>query len=317
MLYRNKKVVLVVPCYNEGLTIQKVISDFRIEMPAIEAFVFDNMSTDNTVEAARSAGAHVVSVSLRGKGNVVRRMFADIEADIYVMVDGDDTYDPASVTRLVDALIDEGLDMVVGCRETPKSEVGAAYRRGHRFGNKMFTGSVVRIFGGELTDMLSGYRVFSRRFVKSFPALSKGFEIETELSVHALELRMPYGEFVTEYRARSEGSVSKLNTYRDGIRILWMIFKLVKAEKPLFFFSVGFALCVLLALILAVPLLSTYLQTGLVPRFPTAVLCSGLVVLGFLSLVCGLILDTVTLGRLEAKRLAYLQISPTRHFDRA
>lgn len=315
MLYRGQKIALVVPCYNEGMTIKKVINDFRLEMSAIEAFVFDNMSNDDTVLAALSVGAHVVSVPLLGKGNVVRRMFADIDADIYIMVDGDDTYDASSVTSLVDKLIDEGLDMVVGCRETPESLVGDAYRRGHQLGNKLLTGTVVKIFGGKFTDMLSGYRVFTRRFVKSFPALSKGFEIETELTVHALELRMPYGELKTEYRARPQGSVSKLSTYRDGIRILWMIIKLVKAEKPLVFFSVGFAVCVFLALIFAMPLLGTYLQTGLVPRLPTAVLCSGLIVLGFLSLVCGLIVDTVTLGRLEAKRLAYLQISPIRHSD--
>jgi hypothetical protein len=197
--------------------------------------------------------------------------------------------------------------MVVGCRQTPELEVDAAYRRGHQFGNKMLTQSVVKIFGGGFTDMLSGYRVFSRRFVKSFPALSKGFEIETELTVHALELRMPCGEIMTAYGSRPYGSASKLNTYRDGIKILWTIFLLVKAEKPLAFFSVGFFLCILSALILAAPLAVTYMQTGLVPRFPTAILSSALVLLGFLSLACGMILDTVTKGRLEAKRLAYLQ----------
>jgi hypothetical protein len=259
---------------------------------------------------ARAAGAHLVSVPLRGKGNVVRRMFADVDADIYIMVDGDDTYDAAAVTRLVDKLIDERLDMVVGCRETPDLKTAGAYRRGHQFGNKMLTRSVVEIFGGGFTDMLSGYRVFSRRFVKSFPALSKGFEIETELTVHALELRMPYGELTTVYGARPDGSLSKLNTYRDGIRILWTIFILVKLEKPLVFFSVGFGLCVVLASVLAAPLAVTYMETGLVPRLPTAVLSSALVLLGFLSLVCGLILDTVTKGRLEAKRLAYVQIPP-------
>jgi glycosyltransferase involved in cell wall biosynthesis len=310
MLYRGLSIALIVPCYNEGMTIAKVVSSFRNEIPAIEAFVFDNLSNDNTIEAARAAGAHVVSVPLRGKGNVVRRMFADVSADIYVMVDGDATYDAGSVTRLVDKLIDERLDMVVGCRVTPALEAGGAYRRGHQFGNRMLTQSVVQIFGGGFTDMLSGYRVFSRRFVKSFPALSKGFEIETELTVHALELRMPYGELTTAYGARPDGSVSKLNTYRDGTRILWTIFKLVKLEKPLAFFSIGFVLCVLLALVLAAPLAVTYMQTGLVPRVPTAILSSGLVLLGFLSLACGLILDTVTKGRLEAKRLAYLQIPP-------
>src|SRR5687768_7979125 len=250
MLYRGLSIALIVPCYNEGMTIAKVVSDFRREIPALEVLVFDNLSTDNTAEVARTAGADVVSVPLRGKGNVVRRMFADVNADIYVMVDGDATYDATAVTKLVDKLIDEKLDMVVGCRQTPELEAGAAYRRGHQFGNKMLTRSVVQIFGGGFTDMLSGYRVFSRRFVKSFPALSKGFEIETELTVHALELRMPYGELMTAYGARPDGSISKLNTYRDGLRIMWTIFMLVKLEKPLAFFSVGFVLCVVLAVVL-------------------------------------------------------------------
>jgi glycosyltransferase involved in cell wall biosynthesis len=315
MSYRGLSIALIVPCYNEGMTIARVVSDFRSEIPTLEVFVFDNLSSDNTVEVARATGAHVVSVSLRGKGNVVRRMFADVDADIYVMVDGDATYDATAVTRLVDKLIDEKLDMVVGCRETPASDADAAYRRGHQFGNKMLTQSVVKIFGGGFTDMLSGYRVFSRRFAKSFPALSKGFEIETELTVHALELRMPYGELMTVYGARPDGSVSKLNTYRDGMRIMWTIFMLVKLEKPLAFFSVGFVLCVMLALVLAAPLAITYMETGLVPRVPTAILSSGLVLLGFLSLVCGMILDTVTMGRLEAKHLAYLQIPPVSPLD--
>lgn len=310
MQYRNCRVALVVPCYNEGVTINKVVNDFRAAIPELQAFVFDNLSSDDTAQAARAAGATVVSVPLRGKGNVVRRMFADVDADIYIMVDGDDTYDAAAARTLVDRLIVGRLDMVVGCRATPQQELGAAYRAGHQFGNKLLTRSVVHLFGGGFTDMLSGYRVFSRRFVKSFPALSKGFEIETELTVHALQLRMPCGEVTTAYGGRPEGSVSKLNTYRDGIRIIWTIFLLFKAEKPLAFFSVGFLLSVGLALILAVPLAFTYFETGLVPRLPTAILSSALVLLGFLSLACGLILDTVTMGRIEAKRLAYLQAPP-------
>jgi glycosyltransferase involved in cell wall biosynthesis len=313
MLYRNCKVALIVPCYNEGMTINKVVSDFRAAIPELQAFVFDNLSNDDTADAARAAGARVVSVPLRGKGNVVRRMFADVDADIYIMVDGDDTYDASAAKTLVDKLIDGKLDMVVGCRATAEREREAAYRAGHQFGNKLLTHSVVQLFGGGFTDMLSGYRVFSRRFAKSFPALSKGFEIETELTVHALQLRMPCGEVTTAYGGRPEGSVSKLNTYRDGIRILWTIFMLFKAEKPLAFFLVGFVSCVTLALVLAAPLAVTYLETGLVPRVPTAILSSGLVLLGFLSLVCGLILDTVTMGRIEAKRLAYLQIPPVSH----
>lgn len=309
MLYRSSRIALVVPCYNEGPTIAHVVKDFCGELPALNVFVFDNLSTDDTADNARAAGAHVVSVPLRGKGNVVRRMFADVDADIYVMVDGDHTYDATSVRKLVDKLIDEKLDMVVGCRETPQCEADAAYRAGHQFGNKLLTRSVRQIFGGEFTDMLSGYRVFSRRFVKTFPTRSKGFEIETELTVHALALRMPHGEVRTPYKARPEGSVSKLNTWRDGIRIMWTIIQLIKAEKPLAFFSIGFFLCVVLALGLAFPLAVTYLQTGLVPRVPTAILSSGLALLGFISLGCGLILDTVTIGRVEAKRLAYLRIS--------
>jgi glycosyltransferase involved in cell wall biosynthesis len=308
MLYRNFKVALIVPCYNEAVTINKVVGDFRAAIPELHAFVFDNLSSDDTANAARAAGARVVSVPLRGKGNVVRRMFADVEADIYIMVDGDDTYDATAARTLVDRLIDGKLDMVVGRRATPEQEREAAYRAGHQFGNKLLTHSVVQLFGRGFTDMLSGYRVFSRRFVKSFPALSKGFEIETELTVHALQLRMPCGEVTTAYGGRPEGSVSKLNTYRDGIRILWTIFLLFKAEKPLAFFLIGFVLCVALAFGLAAPLAVTYFETGLVPRLPTAVLSLGLVLLGFLSLACGLILDTVTMGRIEAKRLAYLQI---------
>ncbi|HEY0961922.1 MAG TPA: glycosyltransferase family 2 protein [Pseudomonadales bacterium] len=310
MHYRNFRIALVVPCYNEGLTIRSVVSGFRSVLPGLRAFVFDNMSTDDTANEARAAGATVVSVPLRGKGNVVRRMFADVDADIYIMVDGDDTYDSSVARALVDKLIDERLDMVVGCRETAAQDRDAAYRAGHEFGNRLLTRSVVQLFGGGFTDMLSGYRVFSRRFVKTFPSLSQGFEIETELTVHALQLRMPCGEVMTAYRGRPDGSVSKLNTWRDGIRILWTIFLLFKAEKPLVFFMLGFVACVALAIGLAIPLVFTYLETGLVPRVPTAILSSGLVMVGFLSLACGLVLDTVTMGRLEGKRLAYLQIPP-------
>lgn len=310
MSYRNYRIALIVPCYNEGVTIRNVVNGFRAAIPELQAFIFDNMSTDDTAHEARAAGATVVSVPLRGKGNVVRRMFADVDADIYIMVDGDDTYDASAAKKLIDKLIDERLDMVVGCRETAEQDRTEAYRAGHEFGNKLLTRSVVQLFGGGFTDMLSGYRVFSRRFAKTFPSLSKGFEIETELTVHALQLRMPCGEVATVYRGRPDGSVSKLNTYRDGIRILWTIFLLFKAEKPFVFFMIGFIACVVLAVGLAIPLAITYMETGLVPRVPTAILSSGLVMVGFLSLACGLILDTVTMGRIEAKRLAYLQIPP-------
>jgi glycosyltransferase involved in cell wall biosynthesis len=302
---RNKKVVLIVPCYNEEQTIAQVILAFKKSVPHIACYVFDNNSTDNTVEVATAAGAQVYSVPLQGKGNVVRRMFADVEADVYVMVDGDATYDASVAPDLIQELVSGNLDMVVGSR---RSQEVAAYRPGHRWGNKALTGFVSFIFGRAFDDMLSGYRIFSRRYAKSFPAHSKGFEIETELAVHALELRMPVKEIETVYGARPEGSVSKLNTYRDGVRILMTIIKLFKAEKPLMFFFIGFLFLVLAAFILAAPLFVTYFQTGLVPRMPTAILCSGLVILSFLSLACGLILDTVTRGRLEVKRLAYLSV---------
>jgi glycosyltransferase involved in cell wall biosynthesis len=302
------RIALIVPCFNEAAAISKVIEGFKAALPAIECYVFDNNSTDNTSDRALQCGAQVKQVKLKGKGNVVRRMFADVEADIYIMVDGDGTYDARAAPALVATFLAGDLDMLVGSRV---SSVQAAYRPGHRFGNKMLTGFVSLLFGRAFDDMLSGYRLFSRRFVKSFPAHSAGFEIETELAVHALELRMPVAEVPTEYGARMDGSVSKLNTYRDGVRILMTILKLFKAEKPLAFFAIGFAISMVTAMVLAWPLLNTYLATGLVPRLPTAVLCSGLVLLGFLLLVCGLILDTVTLGRIEAKRLSYLATPST------
>jgi glycosyltransferase involved in cell wall biosynthesis len=311
---KKPRIALVVPCYNEAAAIEAVIVGFKRAIPDIQCYVFDNNSTDGTAEVALAAGAETRHVRLKGKGNVVRRMFADVDADIYVMVDGDATYDAAAAPQLIQILIDRDLDMVVGSRV---SEEITAYRLGHRFGNKLLTGFVSFIFGRAFDDMLSGYRVFSRRFAKSFPAHSHGFEIETELAVHALELRMPVAEVPTAYGSRPEGSVSKLSTYRDGIRILYTILKLFKIEKPLAFFSIGFLLCLLLAIGLAIPLALTYLETGLVPRIPTAILCSGLVVLGFLSLVCGLVLDTVTLGRMEAKRIAYLQTPATGNLLRA
>lgn len=267
--------------------------------------MFDNNSSDDTIRVAEAAGAIVRRVPLQGKGNVIRRMFADVEADLYIMVDGDATYDSSMAPQLAEKLVSEGLDMVVGTRVSTEQE---AYRFGHRFGNKMLTGFVATVFGNTFTDMLSGYRVFSRRYAKSFAAHAEGFETETELTVHALELRMPVAEVETRYGARPEGSVSKLNTYRDGIRILWMIFKLFKNEKPLTFFSIGFFACLLASVGLAAPLLDTYLQTGLVPRLPTAVLCSCLALLSIILLSCGLILDTVTKGRIEQKRFAYLAI---------
>lgn len=307
------RIAVLVPCYNEALTIATIVRDFRACLPHATVYVFDNNSTDDTVQIARAAGAVVRSVTQQGKGSVVRRMFADIEADAYVMVDGDDTYDAGAAPQLVARLLDEGLDMLVGSRVTQEQ---AAYRFGHRFGNKLLTGCLSAVFGRTFTDILSGYRVFSRRYVKSFAAHSAGFEIETELTVHALELRMPVAEVETVYKSRPEGSFSKLNTYRDGWRILMTILRLFKSERPLAFFSIGFFACALLSVGLAVPLFTVYLQTGLVPRLPTAVLCAALMLFGVILLACGIILDAVTRGRIEQKRFAYLAVpaaAPDRH----
>lgn len=303
------QVALLVPCHNEAATVAAVVAAFRASLPAADCHVFDNRSDDGTGAIAQAAGAQVHAVALRGKGNVIRRAFADIEADVYVMVDGDATYDAAAAPVLVQRLLDEGLDMVVGARV---DQDPAAYRAGHRFGNRLLTRCVGLLFGDSFDDMLSGYRVFSRRYVKSFPAHAAGFEIETELAVHALQLRMPVAELPTAYGARPEGSASKLNTYRDGARILATILRLFKTERPLLFFSLGAGASLLLSVLLAIPLFATYLETGLVPRFPTAILCSALVLLSAVLLACGLVLDTVTRGRIEAKRLAYLAIPATR-----
>lgn len=298
-------VAVLIPCYNEEAAIGSVVRDFRAALPDATIYVYDNNSSDRTIAVARAAGAVVRSEPLQGKGNVMRRMFSDIEADVYVLVDGDDTYHAASAPEMVKTLWEQQLDMVNGARVT---EIVAAYRPGHRLGNLVLTGMVANIFGKRIGDMLSGYRVFSRRFIKSFPALASGFETETELTVHALELRMPIAEVKTPYKDRPPGSHSKLNTIRDGIRILKTIIILVKEERPIPFFVGIFALLALLSLGLAWPVMMTYAQTGLVPRLPTAVLSTGLMLVAFLSLTCGLILDTVTLGRREAKRMRYLSI---------
>ncbi|NTU68067.1 MAG: glycosyltransferase [Chlorobiaceae bacterium] len=308
MSYRGLSVALTIPCFNEEAAIAKVIRDFRQAIPGMAIYVFDNHSTDNTAAVARAEQVPVINVPLKGKGNVVRRMFADVESDIYVMVDGDATYDAPSLTRMLDKLIDEHLDMVVGCRKASEEVASAAYRSGHQWGNRMLTQSTVNIFGGGFTDMLSGYRVFSKRYVKSFPALSHGFEIETELTVHALELRMPYGEVMTPYYARPEGSTSKLSTYRDGFRILKTILRLYMTERPFSFYGIWGSLMAAVAILAFVPVLADYFRTGLVPRFPTLILSSALMVCSMLSFTCGLILDNVTTGRHETKRLAYLTI---------
>ena len=307
-MYQNDpkvRVAVLLPCYNEEAAIAQTIAGFREALPTATIYVYDNNSRDRTVEVARAAGAVVRSERIQGKGAVVRRMFADIDADIYVMADGDATYDAASAPALVARMVEEQLDMVVGQRV---SEAELAYRRGHRFGNAMLTGMLAKLFGRSFTDILSGYRVFSRRFVKSFPVLSVGFEIETEISVHALELKMPCAEITTPYYARPEGSASKLSTYSDGWRILRTIMKLYRIERPMWFFGAVAALFAALAILLAVPIILTYLDTHQVPRFPTAILSTGLMLLAALNIFTGLILDTVVRGRQEVRRLAYLAL---------
>lgn len=307
------RIAVVIPCYNEEAAIATVVRDFRQSLPSAEIYAFDNNSTDDTARVAREAGAEVISVTLQGKGNVVRRMFADVDADVYVMVDGDATYDSLAAPALVDLLIDRHLDMVVGSR---LSDEETAYRLGHRFGNVLLTRCAATIFGKTFRDMLSGYRVFSRRYAKSFPAHSAGFEIETELAVHALSLKMPVAELETRYKSRPEGSESKLSTYRDGFRILRTILKLFKTEKPLAFFSTGFFLFAVLSVALAIPVFETFFETGLVPRVPTVILSSGLMLAGAILLICGIVLDTVTRGRNEAKHFAYLAVPAVRRQSR-
>jgi glycosyltransferase involved in cell wall biosynthesis len=300
-----RRLAVLIPCHNEAASVAQTVASFRAALPQAEIYVYDNASTDDTAAIAAQAGALVRAEPLKGKGNVVRRMFADIDADVYVLVDGDDTYDAASAPAMIARLQAENLDMVVGARAETSRE---AYRRGHRFGNQLLTGLVSGIFGQSIVDMLSGYRVMSRRFVKSFPALSPGFEIETELTVHALELRAPVAEIATPYKERPDGSASKLNTIRDGVRILRMIVRLSRDERPLRFFGAMAAVLALAAVLFAWPVLVVYLETGLVPRIPTWVLSVALAILSALSLSVGLVLDTVTRGRREIKRLAYLAI---------
>jgi glycosyltransferase involved in cell wall biosynthesis len=299
----SPRIAVLLPCFNEEAAIAQVIAGFRAALPGAEIFVYDNNSRDRTVDVAAAAGAIVRSERMQGKGHVVRRMFADVDADIYVMADGDLTYDPKAAPAMVEQLLADRLDMVVGTRQHEDSQ---AYRGGHVLGNRLFTGLLARLFGRSFSDIFSGYRVFSRRFVKSFPVLSEGFEIETEMSVHALELRMPVGELETAYGARPEGSESKLSTFRDGWRILKTIATLYRVERPVLFYGGIGALLLVAAVILSVPLVLTYLDTGLVPRFPTAILVTGMTIIAVLCFFAGLILDTVTRGRREMRRLAYL-----------
>jgi hypothetical protein len=298
----RRRIAVLVPCYNEEAAVARVVEDFRTELPDAVVYVYDNNSTDRTAEVARAAGATVRRERRQGKGHVVRRMFADIEADIYVLVDGDATYDAPSAHAMIARLVEGGLDMVVAARCGDER----AFRPGHRTGNRLLTGFVARVFGSPFADMLSGYRVFSRRFVKSFPVLSSGFEIETELTIHALNLELPVAEIDTPYFARPPGSVSKLSTWRDGLRILATIARLYRAERPLPFFAGIGAVLAAVAIVLAIPIFITYAELGTVPRFPTAILSTGLMILASLALACGLVLDTVTRGRREMKMLAYL-----------
>jgi glycosyltransferase involved in cell wall biosynthesis len=308
------RVAVLVPCYNEEAAVATVVADFRAALPQADIYVYDNNSTDRTAEVARAAGARVRRETHQGKGNVVRRMFSDVDADIYVLVDGDATYDAVSARLMIARLVADRLDMVVAARLHREA---AAYRLGHVAGNRLLTGFVASVFQASFTDVLSGYRVFSRRFVKSFPVLSRGFEIETELTVHALELELAVAEVETPYYARPAGSQSKLSTWRDGFRILRTIIDLYRSERPLSFFTaVGVALAII-AVSLAIPVFVTYFEEGIVPRLPTAVLATGLMLAAFLSLVTGLVLDTVTRGRREMKLLAYLaQRAPGEDWDR-
>jgi glycosyltransferase involved in cell wall biosynthesis len=303
---KRQRVAVLVPCFNEQASIAKVVKDFRAALPEAVIYVYDNNSTDRTAELARAAGALVRREMHQGKGNVVRRMFADVEADTYVLVDGDATYDAPSARTMIARLLQERLDMVVAARVDHEHN---AYRLGHRAGNRLLTAFFASVFGANFTDILSGFRVFSRRYVKSFPVLSRGFEIEAELAVHALELELPVGEVSTPYYARPTGSVSKLSTWRDGLRIIAMIIGLYRAERPLLFFSGIGLLLAALSIVLAIPIFVTYFEQGIVPRIPTAILATGLMVLASLSIVAGLVLDTVTRGRREAKLIAYLQQS--------
>lgn len=299
------KIAVLVPCYNEEAAIAKVVADFRAALPDAIIYVYDNNSRDQTRARAAEAGAVVRSEPRQGKGNVVRRMFADIEADFYVMVDGDDTYDASAAPALIAQAIAQGADLVTGRRVHTDA---AAYRPGHVLGNRMLTGLTARLFNVRLSDMLSGYRVFSRRFVKTFPLKAEGFAIETEFTVHAVRLLMPVSEMDTRYKERPVGSVSKLNTWRDGLRILFFIAHLVREERPLMFFTLLALVFAAAGLFIGAPVVSEYMHTGLVPRLPTAVLAMGLMIIAFLAEACGLILDNVTRGRWEAKRMAYLAI---------
>lgn len=308
------RIAVLVPCFNEEASIASVVADFRAALPTAKVYVYDNNSSDRTFDIAALAGAIVRRETHQGKGNVVRRMFADVEADIYVLVDGDATYDAPSARAMIARLIEDRLDMVVAARIAKDQ---AAYRLGHRTGNRLLTAFFASVFKAKFTDILSGYRIFSRRFVKSLPVLSRGFEIETEFAVHALELELEVAEFPTPYYARAHGSSSKLHTWRDGFRIVSTIVGLYRSERPLAFFSILGGALAIVSIALAMPIFVTYVQEGVVPRIPTAILSTGLMLLAFVSIVAGLVLDTVTRGRREMKLIAYLeQRAPGEDWDR-
>jgi glycosyltransferase involved in cell wall biosynthesis len=307
-LLQRIQLAVLIPCHNEAATISKVVTDFRRALPGARIVVYDNNSTDSTATHARQAGAAVFHETAQGKGNVVRRMFRDVDADFYILVDGDDTYDAGIAPQMITEAAENKIDFVNCVRTGTESQ---SYRFGHRFGNKLLTGIVQGIFGAGIPDMLSGYKVLSRRFVKSFPVLSNGFDFETEMAVHALELSLPVMHVSGIYRGRPQNSVSKLNTCRDGLRILWFILVLIKHERPLPLFGAIAGLLVFCSLFLGIPVILSYLSTGLVPRLPTAVLATGLAILAALSGTTGLILDTVTRGRREARLLAYLRYPAT------
>lgn len=299
----NAQIAVLIPCYNECTTLSRVIHDFKQQLPTATLYVYDNGSTDNSVAVAKDAGAEVRHVALRGKGQVVRRMFADVEADLYIMVDGDATYDPSCIQQAIRLLQQQKLDMVV-CTRQPHSD--KSFPLGHTLGNKWFTRIVNFLFGKQFNDIFSGYRVFSRRFVKSFPAISQGFEIEAEITIHALQLGIPCAEIAATYQERPAGSASKLNTIKDGLRILRTVLLLFLYIRPMALFGLLFLILSGLSLLLGAPLIYHYIQTGLVPRFPTAILCASLGLLASLALACGMVLDSVSRARLEAKRCWYL-----------
>jgi glycosyltransferase involved in cell wall biosynthesis len=297
------RIAAIVPCHNEALAIAKVVADLRAAVPQMDIYVYDNASTDDTVAIALQAGATVRHEHTKGKGNVVRRAFADVDADVYVLIDGDDTYAAADLPEMIDTLLRGPYDHVLGVR---RQDEEGAYRPGHALGNKAFNLLVSGVFKSDVSDMLSGYRVFSRRFVKSFPALSREFEIETELTVHAMSLRVPQVEVPVGFKDRPTGSESKLRTYHDGFRILSLIVGLIRHERPMLFYGLAGALLAVAGFIVGIPVIVDYASTGLVPRLPTAVLALGIVIVAFLSWMIGLVLDGVLKSRREISRLNYL-----------